>query len=70
MERPLPRLLALGELQTRNWIAAEKEKREAREDCILYLRIMAGQGSEALAALFAEAIPAYAIQPTGVRRAS
>ncbi len=63
MKRPLPRLLALGELQERNRQAADKETREAREDCIAYLRMVAGQGTDALSALLAEAIPAYATLP-------
>lgn len=59
--RPIPRLLAVGEMQERNRIAAEKETREMREDCIAYLGMVASQhGSDGLRALFAEAIPAWA----------
>lgn len=57
-KRPVPRLLALGELQERNRRAAEKEGRVMRADCIEYLQRMAAQGE--LSALLGEALPRYA----------
>lgn len=58
-KRPLPRLLALGELQERNRRAAEKELSEDRADCIAFLaNAHRADGSEGIRALLAEAIPA------------
>ncbi len=60
-KRAVPRLLALGELQERNRLAAEKELAEDRADCIAYLqRVATVDGNDGLRALFVEAIPAWA----------
>ncbi len=69
MRRPLPRLLALGEMQERNRIAAEKELSEMRADCIEYLRRVASvDGNDGLRSLFMEAIPEWATNASPVER--
>ncbi len=69
MRRPLPRLLALGEMQERNRIAAEKELAQDRADCIEYLQRLASvDGNDGLRSLFMEAIPEWATNASPVER--
>ncbi len=57
-KRPLPRLLALGEMQERNRLAAQSELQEDRADCIAFLKHTASaEGSAGIRALIAEAMP-------------
>ena len=68
-KRPLPRLLALGELQEVNRCAAEKELSEDRADCIAFIRnANRVDGVDGVRALIAEAIPARAVTMRQDRR--